>query len=268
MPARPARRVPVSHPHPLWSEQNPRDWWHAATAAIGVLRRDHDLARVRGIGLLGQMHGAVLLDHADRVLRPAILWNDGRRLRRMCDAGGDGAAVAQHYRQSRNAGFHSPEATMGSPPRAGNRRPHPARPAAQGLAASAHGGRGHIRHVGRRRNIVAGCRPHADGRRRCWRRPGLDESHMPTLVEGSAVAGRLRANIAADWACRPASRWPVATGDNAAGAIGIGCIAPGQALVSLGTRRHIRGRCRIPADPIARCMRSVIACRTCGTACR
>ena len=70
----------VQHPRPLWSEQNPADWWSATEQAVAKLRaeRAHEFARVRGIGLSGQMHGAVLIDRADRVLRPAILWNDGR----------------------------------------------------------------------------------------------------------------------------------------------------------------------------------------------
>ena len=67
----------VSRPHPLWSEQDPADWWSATQAAVEglsqVLR-----AQIRGIGLAGQMHGATLLDANDRPLRPAILWNDGR----------------------------------------------------------------------------------------------------------------------------------------------------------------------------------------------
>lgn len=67
----------VSRPQPLWSEQDPEDWWHATDAAVRALGADKR-ARVRGIGLAGQMHGAVLLDESDRVLRPAILWNDGR----------------------------------------------------------------------------------------------------------------------------------------------------------------------------------------------
>lgn len=70
----------VSRPHPRWAEQHPEDWWQGTLAALGMLRaRCPDaFARVRGIGLSGQMHGAVLLDQADRVLRPAILWNDMR----------------------------------------------------------------------------------------------------------------------------------------------------------------------------------------------
>ena len=70
----------VARPHPGWSEQDPEDWWRATEAAARALRarRPEAMARVRAIGLAGQMHGATLLDAADRVLRPAILWNDGR----------------------------------------------------------------------------------------------------------------------------------------------------------------------------------------------
>ena len=70
----------LSRPQPLWSEQNPADWWHALERGMQRLQQKHapSLAALRGIGLSGQMHGAVLLDKADRVLRPAILWNDAR----------------------------------------------------------------------------------------------------------------------------------------------------------------------------------------------
>ena len=70
----------VSRPQPLWSEQDPQDWWSATGAALASLRRDHgtELARVEAVGLSGQMHGATVLDARDTPLRPAILWNDGR----------------------------------------------------------------------------------------------------------------------------------------------------------------------------------------------
>ena len=70
----------VSMAQPLWSEQDPESWWQATCDAIATLRagRADELQAVRGIGLSGQMHGATLLDASDRVLRPAILWNDGR----------------------------------------------------------------------------------------------------------------------------------------------------------------------------------------------
>ena len=70
----------VSRPQPLWCEQAPADWWQALETAMARLAQLHPqaLAEVRGIGLSGQMHGAVLLDEHDAVLRPAILWNDGQ----------------------------------------------------------------------------------------------------------------------------------------------------------------------------------------------
>ncbi|MEL7446898.1 MAG: FGGY family carbohydrate kinase, partial [Pseudomonadota bacterium] len=67
----------VQRPQPLWSEQDPAAWWEATKASVLGLPSELR-GEVRGLGLSGQMHGAVLLDHADEVLRPAILWNDGR----------------------------------------------------------------------------------------------------------------------------------------------------------------------------------------------
>ncbi len=68
----------VSRPHPLWSEQDPEMWWQATDRAMQALGQQHSLRDVRALGLTGQMHGAVLLDSRQTVLRPAILWNDGR----------------------------------------------------------------------------------------------------------------------------------------------------------------------------------------------
>ena len=70
----------VAMPHPLWSEQDPALWWDAAQSAIRAALADAGAAGtdVEAVGLTGQMHGAVLLDAAGTVLRPAILWNDQR----------------------------------------------------------------------------------------------------------------------------------------------------------------------------------------------
>ena len=70
----------VSRPRPGWSEQEPEAWWRASERAVAAVKRKAGkrLAAVTGIGLSGQMHGAVLLDAADKPIRPAILWNDGR----------------------------------------------------------------------------------------------------------------------------------------------------------------------------------------------
>ena len=82
----------ASSPHtlqtqkPLWSEQDPREWWEAVSASIrSVLEKAGiDGERIAAVGLTGQMHGLVLLDEEGNVLRPAILWND-QRTQRQCD---------------------------------------------------------------------------------------------------------------------------------------------------------------------------------------
>ena len=70
----------VSPPHTGWSEQDPQDWIKACKRAVAALREAHpgEMAKLRGIGLSGHMHGATLLDAAGKVLRPCILWNDTR----------------------------------------------------------------------------------------------------------------------------------------------------------------------------------------------
>ena len=69
---------PLSFPQPGWSEQNPADWWKAVQHGILQLTEHTDKSQIRGIGVGGQMHGLVALDERDAVIRPAILWNDGR----------------------------------------------------------------------------------------------------------------------------------------------------------------------------------------------
>jgi len=75
-----AKEYPCMHPKPLWSEQNPSDWWRATAESVQqVLRKARIKGKdVQGIGLTGQMHGAVFMDDKNKVLRPAILWNDQR----------------------------------------------------------------------------------------------------------------------------------------------------------------------------------------------
>jgi len=226
--------LPISHPRPLWSEQDPEDWWRAASTAVGALRRDHDLLGVRGIGLSGQMHGAVLLDETDRVLRPAILWNDGRAQ--------DECTVLEAAEPRSRAitgnlampGFTAPKLLW--------------------VGRHEHEAFARTRRVLLPKDWLRLCMTGEaisdmsdaagtlwlDVAARRWSPPmlaatGLDERHMPALAEGSDIAGRLRNDVAGDWGLRPGLPVAGGAGDNAAGAVGIGCIAPGQAFVSLGT---------------------------------
>ncbi len=75
-----SKEYPLSFPKPGWSEQNPADWWDACVTGIRELTADADRSQVAGISFGGQMHGLVVLDEKDQVIRPAILWNDGRTM--------------------------------------------------------------------------------------------------------------------------------------------------------------------------------------------
>ena len=73
-----SKEYPLYFPHPGWSEQKPEDWWEQTKIGIKELIKDADKSQVAGISFGGQMHGLVILDKDDNVIRPAILWNDGR----------------------------------------------------------------------------------------------------------------------------------------------------------------------------------------------
>ena len=73
-----SEKYPIAFPHPGWSEQAPEDWWDAVKKGIPELISGIDASKVAGISFGGQMHGLVVLDADDKVIRPAILWNDGR----------------------------------------------------------------------------------------------------------------------------------------------------------------------------------------------
>ena len=73
-----SKEYPLYFPHPGWSEQNPEDWWKAVCEGIKELISGQRREQIAGISFGGQMHGLVALDEEDRVIRPAILWNDGR----------------------------------------------------------------------------------------------------------------------------------------------------------------------------------------------
>ena len=73
-----SRTYPLEFPQPGWSQQNPADWWNAVVQCVPELLEGEDKSQVAGLSVGGQMHGLVVLDENDQVIRPAILWNDGR----------------------------------------------------------------------------------------------------------------------------------------------------------------------------------------------
>lgn len=222
----------VSRQRPLWSEQDPDDWWRAVTLAVQAL--DPALRRrVRAVGLAGQMHGAVLLDGRDRPLRPAILWNDGRSF-------AECAALEEACPELRTITGNVAMPGFTAPKLCWVRKHEPAV-------------FGQIRRVLLPKDYVrlrltgdaasdlsdsAGTLWLDVGARR-WSEPlldacGLGRDHMPALHEGVKVTGRLTREAAELWGL---DRVPVAAGggDNAAAAAGVGVTDEGQALLSLGT---------------------------------
>ena len=105
------QEYPCYHPQPLWSEQDPDDWWQATVATIQAVVKKAKLkaADVKAIGLSGQMHGSVFLDKSGKVIRRALLWNDqphGGRVRRDRAAGRRSEEADSAGRQSRADGLH------------------------------------------------------------------------------------------------------------------------------------------------------------------
>ncbi len=222
----------VSRPHPLWSEQDPADWWAATGDAVKSLPRDAR-AKVRAVGLSGQMHGATLLDENHKVLRPAILWNDGRSADDCVWLEKELPSFSKITGNKAMPGFTAPKLVW-------VRRHEPeifkatklvllpkdylrllmTGDAASDMSDSA----GTVwMDVAKRdwsNDVLAAC--------------DLTRGHMPKLFEGSDQTGKMLPKIAEDWGIPVV---PVAGGggDNAAGAVGAGVTKPGEAMISLGT---------------------------------
>ena len=225
--------LPISRPQPLWSEQNPQDWWNATNQAMLELAAKQDLSGVKAIGLTGQMHGATLLDNADNVISPAILWNDGR-------SGAECAELEQLVPNSRDItgnlmmpGFTAPKLKW-----VAKHQPQVFENVAKVLLP-----KDYLRllltgEYGSDMSDASGTM-WLDVEKRDWNEAllnacGLDVSHMPTLFEGNQITGYLRKELAQSWKL-PEVPVVAGGGDNAAGAIGIGLYQAGQAMLSLGT---------------------------------
>jgi xylulokinase len=226
----------LQRPHPLWSEQNPAEWWAACDRVMQRLAAAQPaaMAQVRGIGLSGQMHGAVLVDTANAVLRPAILWNDGR-------SGAECAELEKRVPRLREItgnlampGFTAPKLLWVA-------RHEPAVFAqVDGVLLPKDWLR--LQLTGERvseMSDAAGTLWLDVGARR-WSHEmlgacGLRESQMPRLVEGSAASGSLLPALAQRWGLSTDVSVAGGGGDNAASAVGMGVVRPGEGFVSLGT---------------------------------
>lgn len=232
------RRAPlrIEREDPLWSEQDPLLWWETLDRLLLEWRHAHPriLAQVRAIGLAGQMHGAVLLGANDEVLRPAILWNDGRSAAQ-CDALQATVPDLSSITGNRAMpGFTAPKLlwVRQHEPDIFRRTTRILLPkdflrlrlTGEAITECSDASGTLWLDVANRRwsgRVLAAC--------------GLTLEHMPRLVEGSETAGRLRSELAGRWGLTPEIPVAGGGGDNAASAVGVGAIDPGQGFVSLGT---------------------------------
>jgi len=226
----------ISRPRPGWSEQDPRDWVAATRAALGQLQRDNAdaFARVRAIGLSGQMHGAVLVDARGDSLRPAILWNDGR---------------AEAECAELLVAFPELSQVAGVPPMPGLTAPKLLWLQKHELEMFRR-----IHKVLLPKDFVrlaltgdyctdmcdAAASLWLDEAKRAWSEravaaSGLTLAQLPRVIEGTEVSGVVRPDLCAQFGWSPGVIVAGGSGDSAAGAVGLGALEDGDAYIALGT---------------------------------
>lgn len=223
----------VQRPHLGWSEQRPADWITAATAVMDALAARRSLAGLRGVGLSGHMHGATLLDASDNVLRPCILWNDTRSAAQAATLDAD----PQFRAVTGNVvfpGFTAPKLVW-----VRDNEPDIFRRTARVLLPKDYLRLWLTGEAVSEPSDAAGTAWFDTGARD-WSADllaacDMDRSHMPRLVEGSALSGTMRRELAAMWGIGPDVTVAGGAGDNAASAVGVGAVKAGQGFVSLGT---------------------------------
>ena len=231
-----SKEYPIEFPQPGWSQQNPEDWRDAVLEGIPELLRGFDAAQVAGIGAGGQMHGLVVLDEHDQVIRPAILWNDGRTAREVDYLNGTVGKekLSAWTANIAFAGFTAPKLLW--------MREHEPENFAR------------IRKIMLPKDYInflltgVHCTDYSDAsgmllldvEHRRWSREMLDlcgitEGQMPRLFESYETVGTLRPEVAARLGLSSDVKVCAGAGDNAAAAIGTGTVGEGACNISLGT---------------------------------
>ena len=231
-----SREYPLYFPHPGWSEQNPEDWMKEAMEGIKELTSEIDRSQVAGIGCGGQMHGLVTLDAEDHVIRPAILWNDGRTGAETeylnTVVGKD--KLSQYTANIAFAGFTAPKILW-------MKKNEP-----ENFAK--------VKKIMLPKDYLAYCMTGSfctdlsdasgmlllDVKNRCWSKEmleicGITEEQLPKLYESWQVVGTLKPEIASELGLSADVKFVAGAGDNAAAAVGTGTVGDGQCNISLGT---------------------------------
>ncbi len=231
-----SREYPLYFPQPGWSEQKPEDWWSAVCDGLKELLADIDGKEVGGISFGGQMHGLVILDEKDEVIRPAILWNDGRTQKQVDylnnEIGKD--KLSAYTANIAFAGFTAPKLLWVKEEEPENFA--------------------RIKKIMLPKDYIAyklsgvHCCDYSDAsgmllldvKNRCWSKEMLEicsvtEEQMPKLFESYETVGLIRPELAKELGLAETCRIVAGAGDNAAGAVGTGTVGDGQCTISLGT---------------------------------
>ena len=231
-----SKEYPISFPHPGWSEQNPEDWFAESMEGMKELIAECDKSQVAGIGFGGQMHGLVALDADDQVIRPAILWNDGRTTKEteyLNEVIGR-ETLSKYTANIAFAGFTAPKILW-------MKENEPDKFA-------------RIRKIMLPKDYLAyrlsgvHCTDYSDAsgmllldvEHKCWSKEmieicGIREEQLPKLFESYEVVGTLKAEIASELGLSEQVKVVAGAGDNAAAAVGTGTVGEGKCNISLGT---------------------------------
>ena len=223
----------VSRPHPLWSEQDPDHWWTALEECMRELAKEVPMSDIQGMGLSGQMHGATLVDKDGEVIRPAILWNDGRSANQCKQLELKVPGARKITGNIVMPGFTAPKVLWVKEHEPDNfARINKVLLPKDYLRFRLSG------QYASDMSDAAGT-SWLDVGKRQWsdeilHATGLTSDHMPALFEGNQVTGLLLPDLATKWGM---NQVPIVAGggDNAAGAVGVGIVNPGQGMISLGT---------------------------------
>lgn len=231
-----SKEYPLFFPHPGWSEQNPEDWYTQSMAGMKELTEGIDRSQVAGISFGGQMHGLVTLDDQDQVIRPAILWNDGRTSEETDYLnnviGKD--KLSQYTANIAFAGFTAPKILW-------MKKNEPEKFAkvvkimlpkdylAYRLSGS------FCTDVSDASGMLL-----LDVKNRCWSKEMMEicdvkEEQLPKLFESYEVTGSLTEEAAAALGLTTNCKIAAGAGDNAAAAVGTGTVGDGGCNISLGT---------------------------------
>ena len=231
-----SKEYPLYFPNPGWSEQKPEDWWTQVIAGIKELTSECDKSQVAGISFGGQMHGLVILDENDNVIRPAILWNDGRTQKETDylnkEIGTD--KLAKYTANIAFAGFTAPKILW--------------------VKANEPDNFKKIKKIMLPKDYIAYklsgtfCTDVSDAsgmllldvKNRKWSPEmleicGITEAQLPKLFESYETVGTLKADIAAELGFSTSVKIVAGAGDNAAAAVGTGTVGDGMCNISLGT---------------------------------